>query len=583
MSFQFGSNCGDSSRTSTGISPIVSTDISSIGNEGSVTSYTKSPGGNMYYIPSSVGEIAIPFTHQVFESLDKGYKFYKDYGRLGGFSVQKTTEKRDDDGETILLKHYVCSREGFNDPKDDSGDKVVQRRQIASQRCGCKAKMVLKYMAGGQYFVFSFVELHNHPLASETGRQFFRVNREMNINLRNIVFDSSKVKIGCITSFSFAKELAGGYSNVGATLRDFRNFNRDLKTFVGENDGQMLIDKFKVNQENSKSFYFAYDVDSAGHLTKMFWADPIGRRYFELYGDAVSFDATFDTNKYNMIFAPFTGVDKHDKCVTFAACLLSQESIEDYTWAFDHFVKSKGRNPVVIITDQCTAMKKFPVKLGNPLCKETDFMEKMKNRIWSSNLEIHEFEEGWETIIKEFKLEGNKWLSDMYAIRSSWIPTYFRDGPMFGLLRTTSRSESENFFFGQFHKQGDNLYEFWIRFQTTMERQRNETARLDHESKCTTPTTIFTWYIKDDTADLFKRAIFYKFQEEIIRSCLDMQIKRMSEEVDGVTHLEISDVKVKDKIFKLIYEKISFGGGSAFDSFNPSQQYPGGYSSIAFA
>ncbi|KAK1376404.1 hypothetical protein POM88_032597 [Heracleum sosnowskyi] len=139
-----------------------------------------------------------------------------------------------------------------------------------------------------------------------------------------------------------------------------------------------------------------------------------------------------------------------------------------------------GRNPVVIITDQCAAMKvavpasfsakngliaskhrlcmwhiiqKFPVKLGNPLCKETDFMEKMKNYIWSSNLEIHEFEEGWETIIKEFKLEGNKWLSDMYAIRSSWIPTYFRDEPMFGLLRTTSRSESENFFFGQFHKQ----------------------------------------------------------------------------------------------------------------------------------
>ncbi|KAK1350213.1 hypothetical protein POM88_054696 [Heracleum sosnowskyi] len=139
----------------------------------------------------------------------------------------------------------------------------------------------------------------------------------------------------------------------------------------------------------------------------------------------------------------------------------------------------------------------------------------------------------------------------MYAIRSSWIPTYFRDEPMFGLLRTTSRSESENFFFGQFHKQGDNLCEFCIRFQMAMERQRNETARLDHESKCTTPTTISTWYIEDDAADLFTRAIFYKFQEEIIRSCLDMQIKHMSEEVDGVTHLEIRDVKVKDKIFKV--------------------------------
>lgn len=58
-----------------------------------------------------------------------------------------------------------------------------------------------------------------------------------------------------------------------------------------------------------------------------------------------------------MIFAPFTGVDKHDKCVTFAACLLSHENVSDYSWAFGHLVKVMGRNPVVIITDQCPAMK----------------------------------------------------------------------------------------------------------------------------------------------------------------------------------------------------------------------------------
>ncbi|KAK1397111.1 hypothetical protein POM88_006974 [Heracleum sosnowskyi] len=138
----------------------------------------------------------------------------------------------------------------------------------------------------------------------------------------------------------------------------------------------------------------------------------------------------------------------------------------------------------------------------------------------------------------------------MYAIRSSWIPAYFREKSMFGLMRTTSRSESENFFFGQFHKQGDTLCEFWIRFQTAMERQRNETTRLDHESRSTIPTTLSTWYIEDDAADLLTRAIFYKVQEEIILSCLDMQIKRM-EEIDGVTHLEIRDVKVKDKLFKV--------------------------------
>ncbi|KAK1397110.1 hypothetical protein POM88_006973 [Heracleum sosnowskyi] len=425
-----GSSCGDSSLINSEISNGVSTDLSLSESECSETNYIVSPGGKRYYKPRCVGDIGIPFTNQVFETLDKGYKFYKQYARLGGFGVRKTTEKKDDDNKTILLKHYVCSNEGFNDPNDHNSDKVVQRRRTGSQRCGCKSKMVLKYIHGGTYYIFSFVEIHNHPLETENGRQFLRINREMTTILRNFVFDASKVNIGMSKSFSFAKELVGGYSNIGATLRDFRNFNRDVKEFVSERDGQMIIDKFKVNQETSESFYFAYEIDSSGHLTKLFWADAIGQRNLELYGDAVSFDAIFDTNKYNMIFAPFTGVDKHYKCVTFAACLLSQESIEDYTWAFDHFVKAI-RNPVVIVTDQCAAMKvavpasfsaknglieskhrlcmwhimqKFPIKLGNRLCKETDFMEKMKKYTWSSILEIDEFEKGWETVIKEFKL-----------------------------------------------------------------------------------------------------------------------------------------------------------------------------------
>ena len=193
------------------------------------------------------------------------------------------------------------------------------------------------------------------------------------------------------------------------------------------------------------------------------------------------------------------------------------------------------------------------MQLGNRLCKETDFMDKMKRYIWSSHLEIDEFEQGWEAVIKEFNLDNNKWLSDMYDIRCSWIPAFFRDKPMFGLMRTTSRSESENFFFAQFHKQADTLCEFWLRFQSAVERQRNETERLDTESKSSLPPTLSSWYIEDDAADLFTRTVFYKVQEEILASCLDMQIKRMSEEVDGVTSFEIKDVKVKEKIFKVCY------------------------------
>lgn len=58
-----------------------------------------------------------------------------------------------------------------------------------------------------------------------------------------------------------------------------------------------------------------------------------------------------------MAFTPFTGVDNYKRCVTFAAGLVSNENVENYTWLFQAFLKCMGRQPVCIITDQCPAMK----------------------------------------------------------------------------------------------------------------------------------------------------------------------------------------------------------------------------------
>lgn len=176
-----------------------------------------------------------------------------------------------------------------------SSGKVVRRRTV-SNRCGCDAKVIFKLASGKMYRISVFTENHNHELVSKVGQQFLRVNRQMSFASRKFVFDSSKVNIGTSQSFRLMKEMVGGYANVGATVRDYRNFSRDLKAYVGERDAQMIIDKFKVKQESCEAFYYAYDVDAEGHLTKLFWSDSIARRNYELYGDAVLFDATFDTN-----------------------------------------------------------------------------------------------------------------------------------------------------------------------------------------------------------------------------------------------------------------------------------------------
>ncbi|KAK1388822.1 hypothetical protein POM88_017000 [Heracleum sosnowskyi] len=167
----------------------------------------------------------------------------------------------------------------------------------------------------------------------------------------------------------------------------------------------------------------------------------------------------------------------------------------------------------------------------------------MKKYIWSSTIEPGEFEKGWKYVLKEFKLEGNRWLWKIYAIRTSWIPAFFRDKPMFGLMRTTSRSESENNFFSQFHRQSNTLCEFYLRFESAMDKQRYETARLNQEGSSTIPTTITKLFIEAEAAQVYTRPVFYKVQQEMVASGYDMRIQTNGPLVDGIKCYEMKDVR----------------------------------------
>ncbi|KAK1384056.1 hypothetical protein POM88_021791 [Heracleum sosnowskyi] len=115
-------------------------------------------------------------------------------------------------------------------------------------------------------------------------------------------------------------------------------------------------------------------------------------------------------------------------------------------------------------------MNKLPSKVGPSLATNKTFVEKLKPVVYSDHLTPREFEERWNAVIAEFKLESNPWLTKMFNIRDQWIPAYFSDIEMAGLLRTTSRSESSNSFFQHFHESGDTLVEFYSSFESAMDK-----------------------------------------------------------------------------------------------------------------
>ena len=52
-------------------------------------------------------------------------------------------------------------------------------------------------------------------------------------------------------------------------------------------------------------------MDESGKVRNIFWADGTGIGYYQQYGDCVSFDRTYKTNKYELNFAAFVCTNGH--------------------------------------------------------------------------------------------------------------------------------------------------------------------------------------------------------------------------------------------------------------------------------
>jgi hypothetical protein len=66
----------------------------------------------------------------------------------------------------------------------------------------------------------------------------------------------------------------------------------------------------------------------------------------------LSFDTTYNTNRYNMKFAPFVGINGHGDNLLFTSAVLSDETIPTFRWLFSTFVSCMGgRHPKSIIID----------------------------------------------------------------------------------------------------------------------------------------------------------------------------------------------------------------------------------------
>ncbi|XP_040985885.1 protein FAR1-RELATED SEQUENCE 5-like [Juglans microcarpa x Juglans regia] len=265
---------------------------------------------------------------------------------------------------------------------------------------------------------------------------------------------------------------AGGFENLPFLENDCRNYMDKARHLrLGKGGPGALQDYFLRMQYKNPGFFALMDLDDEGRLKIVFWADPRSRAAYQYFGDVVTFDTTYLTNRYGMPFTPFVGVNHHGQSILLGAGLISSEDTETFVWLFQTWLKCiDGITPRAIITDQDRAMKnaiaivfpesrhrfylwhilkKVPEKLGSHSAYKSGMKTALMKCVYDTQ-SVEEFEKCWEQLITTYNLHENVWLQSLYDECEHWVLAFLRDVFWAG-MSTTQRSESMNAFFDDFH------------------------------------------------------------------------------------------------------------------------------------
>ncbi|XP_042009035.1 protein FAR1-RELATED SEQUENCE 5-like [Salvia splendens] len=298
-----------------------------------------------------------------FASIDDAFEFYNQYAREAGFSARISNSKKNKMNE-VVWKQFVCFKAGQTDEVHSknraSSGGPIKKRARGEVRTDCKAKIsIVKQQTGPYWSISLFSEGHNHGLSTPSKVHLLRSHRSVSAAKRVLTQQFSEANIPTFQQMQLMEIEHGGPESVSCTERDIRNLERDMRDEQKGIDAETLVEFFTSKREKNSSFFFDYETDLDNRFKRCFWADHKSRSVYSVFGDVVVFDATYNTNKYGMIFTPFVGVNHHHQTIVFGCGFLSDEKTESYLWLLNKFMEAMPTSaPKPIITDQDPTMTK---------------------------------------------------------------------------------------------------------------------------------------------------------------------------------------------------------------------------------
>ncbi|KAL6538949.1 hypothetical protein OROMI_025275 [Orobanche minor] len=434
-----------------------------------------------------IKKLSSPEVNMLFDSETEVYEYYRRYGLQNGFGVMIRNTRKIEGVSTYLT--VACHR--FGESLRKAVDSLNPKPIV---KTNCKARLCAKRMEDDKWRVTQFDNEHNHTLSPSKAYRY-RCNRKLT---------------------KHAKRSLNLYDEAGIPMN--KNY-------------------FNNAQSVDSRFYYSIDLDDENRIQNLFWADARCREAYKEFGDVVTFDTTYLTNKYDMPFAPFVEVNHHGQSILLGCGLISNEDTLTFKWLFETWLTCMSSIPPnAIITDQDRAMqnaienvfpqarhrwclwhimKKIPEKLRG--YKEYQSIKYLLHNVVYDSIDVDTFESGWSLIISKHNLENNDWLNGLYEGRHRWVPCFVRDYFWAG-MSTTQRSESMNAFFDGYVNAKTSLREFVGKYDNALKDKVEKEVDADTRSFSTSIPCVTRHDMEKQFQAVYTNDKFKEFQKELINT-----------------------------------------------------------------
>ncbi|RYQ87962.1 hypothetical protein Ahy_B09g095453 isoform C [Arachis hypogaea] len=268
-----------------------------------------------------------------FTTLEDAGKFYRNYAKAAGFSTRVRCTNRK--GNEIKNQLITCSREGKWKSKISPTEKTNPTAGL-----NCSARIYIHTLKDVGAWIISKVVLdHSHPCCPSKA-EMLKQHRELSMSIRRTIENNEEAGIRPSKTYQSFVAAAGGHRELNFIEKDVKNYiTREVRNVSEQEDAKEFGKYLLRMKEKNPNFFFELQLEEDQSIKLVFWADARSRAAFEYFGDVISFDTTYNTNRYNLVCGSFVGVNHHGQSTLLGCSLMKNEEIESFKWLFQCWSK----------------------------------------------------------------------------------------------------------------------------------------------------------------------------------------------------------------------------------------------------